>query len=63
LDRLGAPANLYKVQVQLLWEARYRVNVFTGNDAASARIAHSFFIAVDDEGHVLQSTPGITKQY
>ncbi len=63
LRDLGRPADLYRVFVARLWENRYRVNVQTGPDAVSARVAHSFFLEVDEAGAVLASTPAITRLY
>lgn len=60
---LGQPANLQRVQVRHLWEGYYRLNVFVGTDASSARMAHSFFLSVDGDGTILTSVPTITRQY
>jgi hypothetical protein len=60
---LGRPTGLYQVQVRSLWENNYRVNVFVGADAASARVADSFFLAADGNGRVLASNPTITRRY
>ena len=60
---LGHPPGLQQVQVRRLWKDRYRVNVFVGADAGSARVAHSYFLAVDDEGNITACNPKITKQY
>jgi hypothetical protein len=63
INALGRPADLYKVVALRLWENHYRVNVQTGADAVSARIAYSFFVAADADGNVLASTPEITRLY
>jgi hypothetical protein len=63
MQDLGWPADLHQVQVRLLWEGNYRVNVFIGSDAASAKVAHSFFLTADAAGEVLVSTPTITRLY
>jgi hypothetical protein len=63
MHTLGKPGDLLKVQVRLLWEHHYRVNVLVGGDAASARIANSYFVKADGEGNIIASTPKITKQY
>lgn len=63
LSALGRPADLQRVQVRPLWQDRYRVNVFVGVDAVSSRVAHSFFLVIDDNGALLGSVPEITKQY
>jgi hypothetical protein len=63
LHALGEPRNLQRVQVRRLWEDSYRVNIFIGPDAASARIAHSYFLVADGDGNITQSTPTLTRQY
>jgi hypothetical protein len=60
---LGQPGSLYQVQVRPLWEDHYRVNVFVGVDAASATVAHSYFLVADRDGKIVASTPQITKTY
>jgi hypothetical protein len=60
---LGRPMDLQEVQVRPLWENNYRVNVFVGTGAASAKVAHSFFLTADANGEVLASTPAITRLY
>jgi hypothetical protein len=63
IQALGEPCDLLKVGIRPLWENNYRVNVITGKDFASSRIANSFFLAVDADGHIRTSAPEITKQY
>ncbi len=63
LHALGEPGDLLKVQVAPLWQDNYRVNVYVGADAACARIPHSYFVMVDGDGNVLDSTPKIQRQY
>jgi len=63
LHALGQPADLRKVQVRRLWEDHYRVNVFVGVDAASTKVAHSYFLVTGSEGNIIASTPAIAKQY
>jgi hypothetical protein len=63
LRTLGQPADLREVQVRPLWEDHYRVNVLVGVDAASARVAHSYFVQADGDGNVLAATPKITNLY
>jgi hypothetical protein len=63
MHTLGQPGDLYAVQVRDLWDDRYRVNVFVGLDAASAKVAHSYFLVADSDGNILASTPKITRQY
>jgi hypothetical protein len=63
MHTLGRPSGLFKVQVRRLWEDNYRVNVLIGADAASAKVANSYFVQADGDGHISASTPKITKQY
>ena len=63
LQALGRPIALYRVEVRHLWENHYRANVFVGADAASSRIAHSFFLAADEDGNIVASAPEITRKY
>lgn len=63
MHTLGSPGGLYQVQVRPLWEDHYRVNVFVGPDAASAKVAHSYFLVTDKDGKIVASTPKITKTY
>ena len=60
---LGSPPGLHRVQVKCLWAGRYRVNVFVGDDAASFKVAHSYFLEADGDGKVLTSTPPVTRAY
>jgi hypothetical protein len=63
LQALGQPAIQHRVEVRHLWEDHYRANVFVGADAISMRVAHSFFVVVDEDGNILASVPHITRQY
>ncbi len=63
IQTLGQPGDLHLLQVRHLWEDHYRVNVLVGLDAASAKVAHSFFLVADGEGNIVASTPQLTKQY
>ena len=63
LHTLGQPANLHRMQVRQLWDDHYRVNVFVGEDATTATVAHSYFLVVDSAGAILRSTPKILRQY
>jgi hypothetical protein len=60
---LGKPANLLKVVARPLWQRCFRVNVFVGENAATAKIANSYFVEADPAGNILESNPKITKQY
>jgi predicted NBD/HSP70 family sugar kinase len=63
LHTLGQPSDLHRVQVRQLWDDHYRVNVFVGPDAASAKVAHSYFLVADGGGNIVASSPRITKEY
>jgi hypothetical protein len=63
LHALGHPGNLHRVQVRRLWGDHFRVNVFVGVDAASALVAHSFFLVADDGGNILRTVPALTRKY
>ena len=63
LSRLGRPDNFHKVQVKAVSGSKYRVNVYVRADAASYRVAHSYFLEADDEGQVLESSPAISRLY
>jgi hypothetical protein len=60
---LGRPRDLFRVAAVRLWGNHYRVNVQTGPDAVSVRIAHSFFVEADDKGNVLGSVPALERRY
>lgn len=63
LHTLGEPDGLRQVDVRALWAGHYRVNVLVGANAASVRVAHSFFLVADGDGDILSSTPMVTRQY
>jgi hypothetical protein len=63
LRLVGAPKDLYKVQVRSLWGSFYRANLLTGPDPASVKIAQSYFLQIDGEGNIVSSTPKMTRQY
>jgi len=60
---LGKPADLLKVVARPLWERCFRVNVFVGENAATAKIANSYFVEVDSDDRLIKSNPKITKEY
>jgi hypothetical protein len=60
IHRLGNPVGLRNVQVRRLWENRYRVNVLVGDNAASAKIANSYFVKADSDGNIVESSPEMT---
>jgi len=63
LHTLGEPNSLHLLQVRHLWGDHYRVNVLVGENAASARVAHSYFLVADSDGQIVTSTPKIIKRY
>ncbi len=63
LATLGQPDQLHKLYVRRLWEDRYRVNIVIGEDTASAKIVHSYFVVADNAGNILHAIPTIKKQY
>lgn len=63
MGALGHPEDFLRVTVVPLWGNRFRANVQTGTDAASTRIAHSFFLTTDESGQVIESVPAITRLY
>ena len=63
LAALGRPGRLFRLAVVPLWGDHYRVNVMTGADPTSVRIPHSYFVAADEQGNILASTPRIRKEY
>lgn len=63
LRELGQPAHFQAVQVRPLWAGHYRVNVLVGGNAASATVAHSYFLQADGEGNVVAATPALTRRY
>ena len=63
LAALGWPDDLYRVAVRPLWGDHYRVNVLTGDDPTTARIRHSYFLAADRRGNIIEVTPRIARLY
>jgi hypothetical protein len=63
LREVGEPGELLQVQVRNLWGTHYRVNVLTGLNSGAAKVAHSYFIVVDGNGNILESTPALLKLY
>ena len=58
---LGKPAGLHKVQVRQVGERGYRVNILIGPDVVAAKVAQSYFLKVDGDGNIVESTPKITR--
>jgi hypothetical protein len=63
LAELGRPPEFLRLSVRRVTRENYRVNVVVGPDVSAARIAHSFFVAVDDLGKVMATTPKIARMY
>src|SRR5947208_3552997 len=63
MSTLGQPGDLHLVQVRPLWPDHYRVNILVGENAASAKVAHSYFLVADTGGNISAATPAITRQY
>ena len=63
LAALGRPGDFLRVTVRRITGDGHRVNVVTGPDPSSARIAHSFFVTADNNGNVTRSSPTIVRQY
>ena len=63
LRELGHPAEFLAVQVRPLWGGHYRVNVLVGQTAASAAVAHSYFLEADGDGTVLKTIPALARRY
>jgi hypothetical protein len=63
LDMLGTPPRLYRVVLRQVSDLKYRANVFVGAGAGIFRVAHSFFLEVDTEGKVVESSPAISRMY
>lgn len=63
MHTLGKPIGRHTVQVRLLWEDHYRVNIFVGDDAISSKMRNSFFLHADGDGNIVTSNPRITRQY
>lgn len=60
---LGKPEKLLKVKVIPVGGSNFRVNVLVGNDANSASITDSFFVAADAKGNITDSSPSIVRRY
>jgi len=54
-------SGLCKVQVRPLWGNFYRVNVVIEDEVGSIKIPHSYFLEVDGDGNIIESTPKITR--
>jgi hypothetical protein len=63
LAALGRPSDFLRITIRQVTGDDFRVNVVTGDDVTSARIAHSYFVTADEGGIVTHSTPGIVRLY
>ena len=63
LAALGRPDRLFRVAVVPLWGDHFRVNVVTGDDPSAVRIPHSYFVAADGRGNIVESIPAIRRKY
>jgi hypothetical protein len=63
LAALGRPGDLQRVNVLPLWGDHFRVNVITGADPTVTRIPHSYFLAADARGNIIETAPRITRLY
>ena len=63
LLELGCPAGLHRLQVKRVWGDNYRANLFLGADAASLKVAHSYFLSADANGKILTCCPPIVRAY
>lgn len=62
LTALGRPDNFFRISAVHLWENHFRVNVQTRGDAGTVQVAHSFFVATDEQGKVLEANPPIKRR-
>jgi hypothetical protein len=60
---LGRPADFLRAAARQITGDFYRVNVFAGLHAGSARVAHSFFVTADAGGRILSCTPPLEREY
>ena len=63
LQALGPPPGWHRVQVRRLGQETFRVNVLVGADAATATIAHSYFLVADGDGNITESSPAVLRRY
>jgi hypothetical protein len=63
LAALGRPTRLLKVAVLPLWGDKFRVNVWTGENAIADAIPNSYFVTADERGTILRAEPPIQKSY
>jgi hypothetical protein len=56
---LGRPADFLRAAARQITPDFYRVNVFAGPHAGSARVTHSFFVTADEGGRILSCSPAL----
>jgi hypothetical protein len=61
LAALGKVAGLHRIQIRRVFAYNFRVNVYTGPDAASLTITHSHFLSADANGKILGWCPPLAK--
>ena len=54
---ISVPASILSIRVSHLWDRRYRVNVYVGENNASSTVAKSYFVETNEEGKIVKSTP------
>src|SRR5262249_36588506 len=59
----GRPADFLRAAARQITGDSYRVNVFAGPHAGSARVAHSFFVTADEGGRILSCSPPLEREY
>ena len=59
IHAIGEPDGPYQVQVRPLWGNYFRVNILVGPDAASVKVARSYFLRADGDGNIVESDPKI----
>jgi hypothetical protein len=60
---LGRPADFLRAAARQITGDSYRVNVYAGPHAGSARVAHSFFVTADEGGRILSCSPPLEREY
>jgi hypothetical protein len=63
MSALGRPSDFLRATARQVAGDSYRVNVFAGPHAGSARVAHSFFVTADGDGRILACSPPLAREY
>lgn len=70
LNKLGKPNNLNFIKSGNVFDNRWRVDVWCYYDSTNtmmptkcSKIFHSYFIHVDEDGKIINSSPKIVKEY